>query len=100
MDNIIFMSEIVEAASNLNKVTSNQNSNIKNTSTILNNTLNILNKLNNTINTNTSEIILPRQQLALSNALYKNEKFVNNIGTGAAMIKIDFYTSNSEKATT
>lgn len=100
MDNIIFMSEIVETASNLNNTSSNQISNIKDTSLILNNTLNILNKLNNTINADITEIINPRQEIALSNEFNKNEKFVNNIGTGAAMIKINLHTSNSEKPMT
>ena len=100
MDNIIFMSEIVDAASNINNTTLTQLSNIKNTSIIINDTLNILNELNNTVNNNNTEVIIPRQQMACTKQFYKNDNFVNNIGTGAVMAKIDFYTSNSEKATT
>lgn len=100
MDNIIFMSEIVDAASNINNTTLTQLSNIKNTSIIINDTLNILNELNNTVNNNNTEVIIPRQQMACTKQFYISENFVNNIGTGAVMAKIDFYTSNSEKATT
>lgn len=99
MDNIIFMSEIVDAASNINNITLAQLSNIESTSIVVNDTLNILNKLNNTINSNNTEVIIPRQQMACTKQFYKNDNFVNNVGTGAVMAKIDFYTSNSEKAT-
>lgn len=100
MDNIIFMSEIVDAASKLSNVTSIQLSNIKNTSTIINDILNTLNKLNNLTNNNNTEVIIPRQQMACTKEFYESDNFVNNIGTGAVMAKINFYTSNSEKATT